>query len=58
MDDAKFDLQQRSIGKFEKLLDRLEMGAWEKLMEASGENLAPKKEGPKVSAPAFKEESP
>jgi methionyl-tRNA synthetase len=55
-DDAKFDLQQRSIGKFEKLLDRLEMGAWEKLMEASSESLAPKKEEPKVSVPAFKEE--
>jgi methionyl-tRNA synthetase len=55
-EDAKFDLENRSIGKFEKLLDRLEMGAWEKLIEASSESLAPKKEEPKVSVPAFKEE--
>ena len=52
---ATFDLENRPIGIFQKLLDRLEIGTWQKLMEASSESLSPAKE-PSVALPAFKEE--
>jgi methionyl-tRNA synthetase len=55
-EDAKFDLENKSVGNFEKLLDRLEMGAWEKLMEASSATLSPIRELPRAVIPPFKEE--
>lgn len=57
-DDARFDMENKTIGKFEKLMDRLEPGTMEKLMEAARENLAPK-DVPASAAPEvppFKEE--
>jgi methionyl-tRNA synthetase len=54
-DDARFDMERSSIGAFEKLLDRLEPGSFEKLIEASRESLAALEEKP-MSVPPFKEE--
>ncbi len=54
--DARFDLQERTIREFDKLLDRLEPGVMEKMTEASRETLA----GPEASVaqevPSFKNE--
>jgi len=55
-DDARFDFRERTVGTFEKLLERLEPGAMEKLIEACRDSLAPKTEEPKIKVPEFKEE--
>ncbi len=55
-DDAKLDLADREIGKFEKLLDRLEPQTMEKLIDASREDLAGEKDKPAVDVPPFGEE--
>lgn len=57
-EDAVFDMEQKAIRTFEKLMDRLEPGTVEKLMEASRESLAPKEGGTAVAreVPPFKEE--
>ncbi len=54
--DAKFDLENRTIGTFEKLLDRLEPGAFEKLIEASRRHLEEVGTAVQPAVPAFKEE--
>ena len=38
-DDARFDLENCAIGQFEKLVDRLEAGVMEKMIEASRETV-------------------
>lgn len=55
-EDARFDLENRSIGTFEKLLDRLEPGIMDKLIEASQESLAKADDAPAPEVPEFKEE--
>ena len=54
--DARFDLENRKIGAFEKLLDRLEAGVVEKLIEASREALAAGAEPAPPAVQDFKEE--
>jgi methionyl-tRNA synthetase len=55
-DDARFDLENRPIGMFEKLMDRLEPGTLEKLVEAVAAHGAAA-EAPKAKdVPPFKEE--
>jgi methionyl-tRNA synthetase len=54
--DAEFDLENRTIGTFEKLLDRLEPGVMEKLMVASRDNLAKKQAEPVQVSPGYKAE--
>ncbi len=54
-DDARFDLENCAIGSFEKLLDRLEPGVLDKLIEASAESPSPKTDTD-VQVPPFKEE--
>jgi methionyl-tRNA synthetase len=54
--DARFDLENRTIGTFEKLLDRLEAGVLDKLIDASRETLAAEAEPPPTDVPEFKEE--
>jgi len=53
-EDAKFDLEQRPINIFEKLIDRLEPGTMNRLIEASKDDLAPNLT--KTITPEFKEE--
>lgn len=55
-DDACFDLEKRPIGRFEKLMDRLEAGAMEKLIEVCRDSLAGRAPQPAVKTPDFKEE--
>ncbi|MFH1116330.1 MAG: methionine--tRNA ligase [Pseudomonadota bacterium] len=55
-DDARFDLENRPVGIFEKLLDRLEPGAFEKLIEASRRQLGEAVAEPQPIVPEFKEE--
>jgi len=54
--DTALDLENRNIGKFEKLMDRLEPGAFEKLVDASRESLAATDPGPGADVPEFGEE--
>ncbi len=54
--DARFDLENRGIGTFEKLLDRLEPGVMDELIAASRESLTAEAEPPQPVMPAFKEE--
>lgn len=54
--DTALDLENRNIGKFEKLMDRLEPGAFEKLVDASRESLAATDPGPGSDVPEFGEE--
>lgn len=53
-EDIKFDLEQRSVNVFEKLVERLEPGAMTRLIEASKDDLAVKEL--KTDTPDFKEE--
>ena len=53
-EDIKFDLEQRSVNVFEKLVERLEPGAMTRLIEASKDDLAVKEH--KTDTPDFKEE--
>lgn len=55
-DHARFDMENTTIGTFEKLLDRLEPGSFEKLIEASRESLRAAEAPPLPEAPDFKEE--
>jgi len=55
-EDAGFDLENRTIGTFEKLLDRLEPGIMDKLIEASQEDLAKADDAPTPEVPEFKDE--
>lgn len=55
-EDAQFDLENQTIGTFEKLLDRLEPGAFEKLIEASRQSLTSESEPAEALVPDFKGE--
>lgn len=54
--DAVLDLENREIGRFEKLVDRLEPGAFEKVMAASRESLAETEIPSMPSVPDFEKE--
>ena len=54
--DARFDMEKMKIGTFEKLLDRLEPGSLEKLIEASRESLRAMDGAEVREVPEFKEE--
>ncbi len=54
--DARFDLENRSIGTFEKLLDRLEPRVVEKMIEAGPQTVGETPISPET--PMFKEEIP
>jgi methionyl-tRNA synthetase len=54
--DAAFDLENREIRQFEKLVDRLEPGAMDKLIEASRADLAVVTQTALSPVPEFKEE--
>lgn len=54
--DAKFDLQNRAIGAFDKLLERLEPGALEKLVELGRQGGIEKVAQPTPELPPFKDE--
>ncbi len=55
-EDAKFDLQNAEIGTFDKLLERLEPGALEKLVELGREGGIKKEAPPLPEVPPFKDE--
>ena len=55
-EDARFDLENRSIGTFEKLMDRLEAGTLEKLVEAVAATQPATGPSPAKEIPAFREE--
>jgi methionyl-tRNA synthetase len=55
-DHARFDMENVRIGTFEKLLDRLEPGSFEKLIEASRESLQAAEAPRPPQVPEFKEE--
>jgi len=55
-DDARFDMEHNAIGTFEKLLDRLEPGSFEKLIEVSRESLRATEAPGLPEVPNFKEE--
>ena len=55
-DDAKFDLGNCAIGRFEKLAERLETGVMEQMIEASRETFAPDGESVPAQLPEFKQE--
>jgi methionyl-tRNA synthetase len=55
-EDARFDLEDRSIGTFDKLMDRLEAGTLEKLVEAMRANQPAADPTSAKEVPAFKEE--
>ena len=54
--DAAFDLENRSIGTFEKLMDRLEAGTIETLIEATRQGGPGAQAVPTPKVPEFKEE--
>ena len=54
--DTAFDLENRGIGTFEKLMDRLEAGIMEKLIEATRQPLPGAEAAPRREIPEFKEE--
>jgi methionyl-tRNA synthetase len=54
--DAKFDLENRAIGTFDKLLERLEPGALEKLVELGRQGSIEKVTEPTPELPPFKDE--
>ncbi len=54
--DAKFDLENHEIGTFDKLLERLEPGALEKLVEIGRQGRGEQEAGPLPKAPPFKDE--
>jgi methionyl-tRNA synthetase len=54
--DARFDMENRGIGRFEKLLDRLEPGAFEKLIEESRAGAAEADDRPAHEVPEFADE--
>ncbi|MEJ2717072.1 MAG: methionine--tRNA ligase [Deltaproteobacteria bacterium] len=54
--DAVLDLENQEIGRFEKLVDRLEPDAFEKVMAASRESLAETESAPMPSVPDFEKE--
>ena len=53
-EDAKFDFENCAINTFEKLVDRLEPGIMDRLIETSMHNVAPKQS--RLDIPDFKEE--
>jgi methionyl-tRNA synthetase len=55
-EDAKFDLQNREIGAFDKLLERLEPGALEKLVELGRQGGIEEVDQPAPEVPIFKGE--
>ena len=55
-EDAKFDLQNHEIGTFDKLLERLEPGALEKLVELGRQEGIEKVAQPTPELPPFKDE--
>lgn len=55
-EDAKFDLQNHEIGTFDKLLERLEPGALEKLVESGRQEGIEKVAQPVPELPPFKDE--
>jgi methionyl-tRNA synthetase len=55
-EDARFDLENRTVNRFEKLVDRLEPGAFEKLIEATRQSPAVDNTQARVHVPEFKEE--
>ena len=55
-DDAKFDLENRAIGTFDKLLERLEPGALEKLVELGRQGGIEGVAQPAPELPPFKDE--
>jgi methionyl-tRNA synthetase len=55
-DDTRFDMERVTIGTFEKLLDRLEPGSFEKLIEVSRESLRAQEPPGLPEVPDFKEE--
>ena len=55
-EDAKFDLENHKIGLFDKLLERLEPGALEKLVDLGHQGSPEEEEQPKPEVPPFKEE--
>jgi len=55
-DHAQFDMENTKIGTFEKLLDRLESGSFEKLVEVSRESLGTMDAPRLPEVPAFKQE--
>jgi methionyl-tRNA synthetase len=54
--DARFDLEHRSIGMFEKLLERLEPGTMDRVVESSAANQLADPAKPIHQAPEFKDE--
>ncbi|MDQ7782729.1 MAG: methionine--tRNA ligase [Desulfomonilaceae bacterium] len=54
--DAAFDLENRDVGTFEKLLDRLEPGAFERLIEMSRQSLQEAEHAAQPAVPEFKEQ--
>ncbi|MEW6348608.1 MAG: methionine--tRNA ligase [Thermodesulfobacteriota bacterium] len=55
-DDARFDLQNRTIGQFEKLAERLEPALMEKLIDVSRADLAEPPAPARKEVPPFREE--
>jgi methionyl-tRNA synthetase len=55
-EDARFDLENRAIGTFDKLLERLEPGALEKLVELGRQGGIEKVTQPAPELPPFKDE--
>ncbi len=55
-DDARFDLQNRTIGQFDKLAERLEPALMEKLLDACRSDLAEAAAPERKEVPAFREE--
>ncbi len=55
-EDARFDLENRSIGTFEKLMERLEPGTVEKLVEAMRANQPAAEPQAIKEVPSFKDE--
>jgi methionyl-tRNA synthetase len=55
-DDAKFDLQNHEIGTFDKLLERLEPGALEKLVELGRQGEVEQEAALAAEVPPFKDE--
>jgi methionyl-tRNA synthetase len=54
--DARFDLHERPIGVFDKLLDRLEPGIMEKMIDASRQSLGGTETAVSQELPSFKNE--
>lgn len=55
-ENAAFDMEDRTIGAFEKLVGRLEPGAFERVVEASREGLSAAEGSPQPEVPEFGQE--